>query len=176
MAANGILLHIRPAGSDLALTSIEKLDGIESFMTPLSEEVIEKVDALLKVQEGASFLIAASDLIKGWLEKTIPDPPSSIDEVDHPLASSPIADTSGVIFLPHGTVAKELLIERIKEEPMFPEIGHSTPLSVSSTDPQPEAPSPGLRGQGKIPTPPRRPQPIGVSAPVAAPRKSKPKV
>ena len=53
---------------------------------------------------------------------------------------------------------------------------HSTPLSASSTDPQPEAPSLGLGGQGKIPSFPRRLQPIGASAPVAAPRKSKPKV
>ena len=36
------------AGSDLAISSIEKLDEIESFMAPLSEEVIEKADALLK--------------------------------------------------------------------------------------------------------------------------------
>ena len=37
------------AGSDLAISSIEKLDGIESFMVPLTEEVIEKANALLKV-------------------------------------------------------------------------------------------------------------------------------
>ena len=163
------------AGSDLAISSIEKLDGIESFMTPLSEEVIEKPDALLKVCKGASLLTAASDSIKGWLEKTIPDPPSSIDEVDHPLASSPMADTSGVTFLPQGTVTKEPLITKIKEEPMFPESGRSTPLSVNSTDPQPEAPSPGLGGQGKIPSSLRRSQPIGGSAPVAAPQKLTPK-
>ena len=35
-------------GSDLAISTIERLDGIESFMTPLTEEVIEKADALLK--------------------------------------------------------------------------------------------------------------------------------
>ena len=93
-----------------------------------------------------------SDSIKGWLEKTILDPPSSIDEVDHPLASSPMADTSGVTFLPQGIVTKEPLIAKIKEEPMFPESGHSTPLSVNSTDPQPEDPFPGLGGQGKIPS------------------------
>ena len=33
----------------LAISSIEKLDGIESFMAPVTEEVIEKADALLKV-------------------------------------------------------------------------------------------------------------------------------
>ena len=37
------------AGSDLAISSIERLDGIESFMAPLTEEVIKKADALLKV-------------------------------------------------------------------------------------------------------------------------------
>ena len=37
------------AGSDLAISSIERLDGIESFMAPLTEEVIEKAHALLKV-------------------------------------------------------------------------------------------------------------------------------
>ena len=138
-------------------------------MTPLSEEVIEKADALLKVQEDVSLLTAASDLIKDWLVKTIPDPPSSIDEMDHPLASSPTANTSGVTFLPQEAVTKELLIEKIKEEPMFPESGHSTPLLASFTDPQPEAQSPDLGGQGKISSSPKRPRPIGASAPVAAP-------
>ena len=37
------------AGSDLAISSIEKLDGIESFMAPLTKEVMEKADAFLKV-------------------------------------------------------------------------------------------------------------------------------
>ena len=35
-------------GSYFAISSIERLDGIESFMAPLTEEVIEKADALLK--------------------------------------------------------------------------------------------------------------------------------
>ena len=35
-------------GSDSAISSIEKLDGIESFMAPLTKEVMEKADALLK--------------------------------------------------------------------------------------------------------------------------------
>ena len=35
-------------GSDLAVSSIERLDGIKSFMAPLTEEVIEKENALLK--------------------------------------------------------------------------------------------------------------------------------
>ena len=57
------------AGSDLAVSSIEKLDRIESFMVPLTEEVIEKADALLKVWEDASTLTTVSDSIHGWLEK-----------------------------------------------------------------------------------------------------------
>ena len=36
------------AGSDLVISSIEKLHGIESFMVPLTGEVLEKADALLK--------------------------------------------------------------------------------------------------------------------------------
>ena len=118
----------------------------------------------------------ASDSIKSWLEKTVPNPPSSIDEVDHPLASSPTADTSGETFLPQGTVKKEPLFVKIKEESMSLESGFSTSLSVSSPDPQPENSFPGLGEKGKIPSSPRRPQPIGASAPVAPPQKLKPKV
>ena len=33
---------------DLAISSIEKLDGIESFMAPLTEEVMKKANALLR--------------------------------------------------------------------------------------------------------------------------------
>ena len=39
---------ITTTSSDLAISSIEKLDGIESFMAPLKKEVIEKANALLK--------------------------------------------------------------------------------------------------------------------------------
>ena len=59
---------------------------------------------------------------------------------------------------------------------MFPESGHSTPLSTSFTDPQLKAESPVLGKKGKISSSLKRPQPIGASAPTAAPRKSKPKV
>ena len=59
---------------------------------------------------------------------------------------------------------------------MFPESGHSTPLSTSFTDSQFKAESPVLGKKGKISSSPKRPQPIGASAPTAAPRKSKPKV
>ena len=143
-------------------------------MAPLPEEVIEKADALLRAREGASLLTATSDSIKGWLEKTIPDIPTSINEVYHPLSSSPNADTSGVMLLPQKAVTEELLVGNIKEEPVFPESGHSTPLSASFTDPQLTAESPSLGKQGKISSSPKRPQPIGASAPTAVPRKSKP--
>ena len=115
----------------------------------------------------------ASDSINGWLEKTISDPPTSNSEIYHPLASSPKADTPGVTLLPQKVVTEELLVGKIKEEPMFPESGHSTPLSASFTDPQLKAEATGLGKQGKISSSPKRPQPIGASASIAAPRKSK---
>ena len=92
------------------------------------------------------------------------------------MALSPNADTPGVTLLPQKAVTEELLVGKIKEEPMFPESGHSIPLSASFTDPQLKAESPGFGKQGKISSFPKRPQPIGASAPIAAPRKSKPKV
>ena len=54
------------AGSDLAISSIEKLAGVESFVAPLTEEMIEKADALLKAHEDNS---SASASIHGWLGK-----------------------------------------------------------------------------------------------------------
>ena len=113
-------------------------------MVPLTEEVIEKADALLKAREDASTLTTASDSIHGWLEKTISDPPPSITKVYHPLASSPKADTPRVTSSPLKAVTEELPMLKIKEEPMFPESGPSTPLSASFTNPQLEAESPGL--------------------------------
>ena len=59
---------------------------------------------------------------------------------------------------------------------MLPESGHSTPLSASFTDHQLKAESPGLGKKGKISSLLKRPQPIGASASIAAPRKSKLKV
>ena len=85
------------------------------------------------------------------------------------MASSPNADTSGATLLPQTAVTEELLVGKIKEEPMFLESGHSTPLSARFTDPQLKAESPGLGKQGKISSSPKRPQPIGTSAPTAAP-------
>ena len=92
------------AGSDLAISSIEKLDGIESFMAPLTKEVMEKADALLKAQEEASPFTTASDSINGWMEKTTSDPPPSISEVYHPLALSPNASALKVTPSPQKVV------------------------------------------------------------------------
>ena len=85
------------------------------------------------------------------------------------MASSLNADTPGMTISPLKAVTEELLVGKIKEEPMFPEGGQSTPLSASFTDPQLKADSPGLGQQGKIPSSPKRPQPIGASAPTTAP-------
>ena len=145
------------------------MDGIESFMVPLTEEVIEKADALLKVWEDASTLTTVSYSIHGWLEKAACDPPSSITKVYHPLASSPTAVSSGETIFPVKAITEEPLVEKIKEEPMFPESGLSTPISADFTDPQLEAESPDLGKRRKIPPSPKRPQPIGANAPTAAP-------
>ena len=118
----------------------------------------------------------ASDSINGWMEKTTSDPPPSITEVYHPLALSPNADTPEVTLSPQKAVTEELLVGKIKEEPMLPESDHFTPLSASFTDPQLKAESSGLGKKGKIFSLPKRPLPIGASAPIAAPQKSKPKV
>ena len=109
------------AGSDLAISSIEKLDGIESFMAPLTEEIIEKADALLIAWEDASTFSTVSDSIHGWLEKAASDPPSSITKAYHPLASSPNAVSSEETISPVKSKTEEPLIVKIKEGPMFPE-------------------------------------------------------
>ena len=110
------------------------------------------------------------------MEKTTSDPPPSITEVYHPLALSPNAGALEVALSSQKVVTEALPIGKIKEEPMFPESGHSTPLSTSFTDSQFKAESPVLGKKGKISSSAKRPQPIGASAPTAAPRKSKPKV
>ena len=57
----GTFLVQSNCGSDLAVSSIEKLDGKEFFMAPLTEEVIKKADTLLKAWEDASIFTNASD-------------------------------------------------------------------------------------------------------------------
>ena len=115
------------AGSDLAVSSIERLDGIESFLAPLTEEVIKKADALLKAREDASNFTPVSGSIQNWLEKTASDPPSSIIEVYHPLASSPHAVLSGEMLSPMKVLVEEVPTRKITEEPLSPESGQSAP-------------------------------------------------
>ena len=155
-------------GSNLAISSIERLDGIESFLAPLTE-VIEKANTLLKVREHASSFTPVSGSIQSWLEETASDPPSPIIEVYHPLASSPHAVLSGETLSPVKALVEELPARKIKEEPLSPESGQSTPMSADFADPQLKDVSTGLGKQAKASSSPRRPQPIGAIAPTAAP-------
>ena len=117
-------------------------------------------------------LTTAFDSINGWMEKTTSDPPHSITEVYHPLALSSNGGALEATPSPQKVVTEVLPVGKIKEEPMFPESGHSTPLSTSFTDSQLKAESPVLGKKGKISSLPKRPSPIRASAPTAAPRKS----
>ena len=110
------------------------------------------------------------------MEKTTSDPPLSVTEVYHPLALSPNVDAPEATLSNQKAVTEELPVGTIKEEPMFPESAHPTPLSTSFTDPQLKAESPDLGKKGKISSLLKRPQPIGASAPIAALQKSKWKV
>ena len=117
--------------------------------------MIEQADALAQRHKKDASLLSmlASDSIKGWLEKTIPNPPSSIDEVDHPLASSSTTDTSGETFLPRGSCQKGAYFSRkVKEESMSPgEVVFPLPCQSASADPQREDSVFRPRGrQGKI--------------------------
>ena len=161
------------AGSNLAVSSIERLDGIESFLTPLTEEVIKKADALLKAQEEASNFTPVPNSIQSWLEKTASDPPSSITEVHHPLASLPHAILSGETISPVKVLVEDLPTGKIKEEPLSPKSGQSAPMSADFAEPQPKEVPLSLAKQAKASSSPGRPQPIGAVAPTAAPQKSK---
>ena len=164
------------ASSNLAVSSIERLDGIESFMAPLTEEVIKKANALLNAQEDAFSFTTISGSVQSWLEKTASDLPSSITEVYHPLASSPNAVSSGETLSPVKALTEEKLVGKIKEEPLSPMSGQSTPISVDFATPQLKTVSTGLGKQEKVSPSPKRPQPIGANAPIAASRKLKPKI
>ena len=164
------------AGSDLAISSIEKLAGIESFMAPLTKEVIEKADALLKAWEDVSSLTSASTPIHSWLEKTSSVPPLSITEVHHPLSSSPDTDVSGAQLSSQEIVINGLPMRKVKEEPLFPKSGHPTQLSSTFTATSTEADCLDLEEQRKTPSPLQNPQPMVPTASKAAPRKLKPKV
>ena len=164
------------AGSDLAVSSIERLDGIESFLTSLTEEVIEKADALLKAREDASSFTPVSGSIQRWLEKTTSDPPSSTTEVYHPLASLPHAVLSGETLSLVKVLMEEQPARKIKEEPLSPESGHATSMSADFAEPQPKDVPSSLEKQAKASSSPGRPQSIGAVAPTAAPQKSKSKI
>ena len=116
------------AGDDLAISSIEKLDGIESFLTPLSEEAMEKADVLLKAWEEASNFTVDPHSIQGWLEKSTSDPPPLTTEICHTLAT-PLHTA-----LHEETVSQvpreNLPAEKIKEEPLSPGSEQPTPTSV----------------------------------------------
>ena len=132
-------------GSGLDVYSIEKLDGIESFMAPLMTKAIVKADALLKLRENDTVSTATSSLIMGWLHRTDTGPPPSITEVPHPLAPSP---SQGTTQLDGAPTSRESLVSTtiVKEE-----FSTSTPFtSMAST---PDAKSP-----------PSKPKPGGLSA------------
>ena len=82
-------------GSDLAVSSIEKLDGIESFLAPLTKEAIEKADALLKAWEEAVTFATKPALINEWLANATTRLSTSVTEVPHPLASSQVVEACG---------------------------------------------------------------------------------
>ena len=164
------------AGGNLAISSIERLDGIESFLTPLTEEVVEKAHALLKAREDVFSFTPVSGSIQSWLQKTTSDPPSSTAEVYHPLASLPHAVLSGETLSPVKVLVEELPARKIKEEPLSQESGQSAPMSADFAEPQPKDVPLCIGKQAKASSSPGRPQPIGAVAPTAAPQKSKSKI
>ena len=151
------------ASSDLAISSIEKLAGVESFVAPLTEEMIEKADTLLKVHEDNS-----SVSIHGWLGKTTSASPS-ITEIQHPLSSSPTEPVSKEITI------DELSLQKVKEEPSFPVSAQPAQLSSSFTAVASKNNHPNLAKHKETPTPTRNPPLTAPVAPKAAPRKSKAK-
>ena len=164
------------AGSDLAVSSIERLDSIESFLSPLTEEVIEKADALLRAREEASNFTSEPCSIQSWLEKTASDPPSSATEIYHPLATPPHAVLSEETISQVKVIVEELPAGKIKEEPLSPGGRQPTPMSADFAEPQPKKIPSNLGKQAKASPSPGRPQPIGAVAPTAAPRKLKAKI
>ena len=138
--------------------------------------MIEKADALLRAWEDVSPLTSASTPIHIWLEKTSPVPPPSITEVHHPLSSSPDTDVPGAKLLPQEVGVNELPVGEVKEEPLFPENSHPTPLSSGFTAYPAETGHLDLEEQRKTPSHLKNHQPMASVPPKAAPRKSKPKV
>ena len=120
------------AGDDQAISSIEKLDGIGSFLAPLSEESMEKADILLRAREEASRFTADPCSIQSWLEKSTLDSSSLSIEICHPLATPPhtvLHEETDSLVLKEKPLARE-----IKEEPMSPDGVQPTPASISSAE------------------------------------------
>ena len=168
-------------GSKLAISPIEKLDSIESFMEPLMKEAIKKAKALLKIQDKDSICIATSDPIMNWLHSADMKLPPSITEVPHPLASLSTLDAEEELPNPVEAFTLECSIANgltIKEEPSTPELSTSTTSMGKISPPQvnPSVSSPPSKGNGEAGVFPKRPLPIGASGPIVAPHKSKSKV
>ena len=157
------------AGSNLAVSSIERLDGIESFLTPLTEEAVEKADALFRAWEEVSNFTADPCSIQGWLEKSTSDPPSSATKIYHPLATPPHTILSEETVFPVKVLVEKLPAGKIKEEPLSPGGGQPTPTSAIFAEPQPKEIPSSSGKQAKASSSPGRPQPIGAIAPTAAP-------
>ena len=162
------------AGDVQTISSIEKLDGVKSFLAPLSKESMEKADILLRSREEASYFTRDQHSIQSWLEKSNPDSSSLSIEVDHPLATPPhtVPQKETDPLLPK----ESLTARKTKEEPMSPGGAQPTAASKSSAKAPPEEISLDPRNPTETSLSSERPQPIGGMAPTAAPRKSKSKI
>ena len=152
------------ANSDLAISSTEKPAEAESFVAPLTKEMIEKADILLETNEDNP-----SVSIHGWLGKTTSASPS-ITEIQHPLSSSPTEPVS------QGITIDELSMQKIKEEPNFSASAQPAQLSSSFTAVVVENKQPILAKHKDTPSPMKGPLLIAPVVPKVAPRKSKAKV
>ena len=161
------------AGDVQTISSIVKLDGVESFLAPLSKESMEKADILLRSREEASFT-RDQHSIQSWLEKSNPDSSSLSIEVDHPLATPPRTvpqeETDSLLL------KENLTARKTKEEPMSPGGAQPTAASKSSAKASPEEISLDPKNPTEASLSSERPQPIGGMAPTAAPRKSKSRI
>ena len=162
------------AGDVQTISSIEKLDGIESFLTALSEESMEKADILLRSWEEASCFPGDQHSIQSWLEKSNLDSSSLSIEVDHPLAMPP--HTVPQEETDPWVLKENLLAGKIKEEPMSPGGVQPTAASKSSANAPLEEISLDPKNPTEASPSSERPQPIEGMAPIAALRKSKSKI
>ena len=113
------------ARSDIDVSSIKKLDGIESFLAPLTKEAIEKADALVKARKEATISTTRPVSISGWVESTSTKLSASITEAPHPLASSPIVGAGDKATVPNESFTPKKTLTsfmEIKEEPYSPKV------------------------------------------------------